>query len=351
MVRHAEASLSPFLEALNELPFVRGLALSPAPAPVHGPPRPDAVLRLKTTRRTYTLAVASRLSFLDRASTGALIVAHERLVHTRGWPLLLLARYIPRPTGERLAEAGVNFVDAAGNMHLSLASDHHVFVLGRRPLTIEPTARRPSPALVQLQFLLLAAPAAAAWPIRRVAEEAGIGKTAAASGLQRLAALGVLAPGRERGYRLVEPGRLEDDFLRGYTEILRPHLEVGRFRAPDGDAQALVVRLAEQSARDPVRWALTGAPAAYAVDRFYRGEDVPVFIDGPIRKLQQALRLLPDRAGSLTVLRPFGRRWLSLEPADVPLAHPWLVYAELLHDGEPRALEAAQHVKARLEQP
>jgi hypothetical protein len=31
---------------------------------------------------------------------------------------LLLARYIPRPSAERLIESRINFVDQAGNMHL-----------------------------------------------------------------------------------------------------------------------------------------------------------------------------------------------------------------------------------------
>jgi hypothetical protein len=30
---------------------------------------------------------------------------------------------------------------------------------------------------------------------------------------------------------------------------------------------------------------------------------------------------------------------------DIWVAHPWLIYAELLHHGEPRALEAADQLR------
>jgi len=31
-------------------------------------------------------------------------------------------------------------------------------------------------------------------------------------------------------------------------------------------------------------------------------------------------------------------------PGERPVAHPWLVHAELLHDGDPRAIEAAEEL-------
>jgi hypothetical protein len=239
----------------------------------------------------------------------------------------------------------VNFVDVPGNVHLRLGQDYHVLLLGRREPRAGIAVRRPTPALVQLSFVLLAEPVAAAWPVRRLADEAGIGKTAAATGLQRLANLGVLAPDHTRTYRIADRRRLADDFLRGYADVLRPHLEFGRFRAPERDPEKFLQQLAETANSMQVKWALTGTPAAYALDRFYRGDDRPVFIEGFTPRFQRVLRLVPDRAGPVTVLRPFGRRWAWEKAADWPVVHPWLVYAELLHLGEPRALEAAEHIR------
>lgn len=338
-------ALTAYLDRLRELPFVRDVAVTASPP--QKTVRPDAVVKVRTPRRTFGFALEIKRTFLDRALTNAIIAEHGALLRKLGLPLLLMARYIPRPTGERLAEAGVNFVDVPGNIHLRLGQDHHVLVLGRREVAAETTARRPAPALIQLFFLLLAEPSAAGWPVRRLADEAGIGKTAAATGVQRLAHAGVLAPGREGTYRIADPRRLTDDFLRGYADVLRPHLEVGRYRGPEREPEKFLEQLADTANNMQVKWALTGTPAAYALDRFYRGDDVPVFIEGFTPRLQRVLRLVADRAGRITVLRPFGRRWAWEAATDVPVVHPWLVYAELLHLGEPRALEAAEHIRER----
>lgn len=346
MSRVSPAGLAPYLDRLRELPFVRTLAVATPPGADRA--QTGTTAKVRTGRRAFTFAVDVKQTFLDRTLTNGVIARHRALLRSQGLPLLLLARYIPRPTGERLANAGVNFVDRAGNMHLRLGDDHHILLLGRREPALETTDRRPGPALVQLQFVLLADPASAAWPVRRLAADAGIGKTAAAAGLQRLSRQGVLEPDRARGYRLANRERLADEFVRGYTDVLRPHLAMGRFRGPEQDPQRFLRRLRETARTLGATWAATGTPAAYALDRFYRGTEVPVFIEGFTHALQQALRLVPDRQhGPITVLHPFGQHWIWRTVAGVRVVHPWLVYAELLHRDEPRALEAAEQLRQR----
>lgn len=55
--------------------------------------------------------------------------------------------------------------------------------------------------------------------------------------------------------------------------------------------------------------------------------------------------MIPDAKGPLTMLRPFGRLVLNHRPAGRPVAHPWLIDAELLHNGEPRAIKAAEELR------
>jgi hypothetical protein len=339
--RSDSAALGAPIEHLRELPFAREVELA-GPA-LQGDD--EAALKLRTARRTFTFALLVKQTFLDRALTNAVIAEHA--AHKTKRPILLVARYIPRPTGERLADAGVNFVDRLGNMHLALGRDHHVLRLGRRERTRDVTARRPGPALVQLYFVLLAEAESPTWPVRRLADEAGIGKTAAATGLQRLLRLAVLAEDGRQGYRMADRTRLIDAFLQGYVNVLRPHLELGRFRAAERDRDTLLRQFGEKAGEMDATWAVTGAPAAHALDRFYRGDDVPLIVDGFTPAMQRALRLVPDRDGPITVLRSFGQRWAWKTIDDVPVAHPWLVYVELLHRGEPRALEAAEHVRER----
>ena len=85
--------------------------------------------------------------------------------------------------------------------------------------------------------------------------------------------------------------------------------------------------------------------AAYALQKFYRGMELPVFIDAFSDQLRRRLRILPDKTGPIILLRSFGTIpfWREAEP--FPLAHPWLIYSELMNSSDPRAHEAAEELK------
>ena len=90
---------------------------------------------------------------------------------------------------------------------------------------------------------------------------------------------------------------------------------------------------------------MTGGPAAYTLQKFYRGLELPVFIDAFSDQLRRRLRILPDKIGPIILLRSFGTVpfWRNTDP--FPLAHPWLIYTELMNSPDPRAHEAAEELK------
>lgn len=339
----ADRDLAPYLDHLRELPFVRHIEVAQDPAlePFPG----HALIKLRTRRRVFRLALETKRTFLDQALTNAVIAKHRETLRRHRIPVLLAARYIPRPTGERLAEAGVNFVDRPGNIHVKLGDDYHVLLLGRRDPAREPTARRPGPALVQLLFLLLAEPTAADWPIRKLAHAAGTGKTAAANAVQRLVRLRILGKTADGALHVIDRRRLADDYLTGYQQVLRPHLFVGRFTPPQRDPDGVLQEIARVAKHVNMEWAVAGGPGAYALERFYRGEDIPVFVAPIAPAFQRSLKWVPDRNGPVTLLRGFGQRWVWRGVDGVQIAHPWLIYVELLLAGEPRALEAAEQIR------
>jgi hypothetical protein len=330
------------LDRLRGLPFVRDVRIAWETG--RGEHDVDALVTLRTARRTFKLGLEVKRTFLDRGATSGLIAEHLRLQREHRLPLLLAARYVPRPTGERLADAGVNFVDRAGNIHLKLGEDHNVLLLGRRDAHPAPIARRPSPALIQLLFVLLADPASAGWPVRALAEAAGIGRTAAATARQRLVAEKVLQ--LQRGaYHLVDRKRLADQFVDGYNRILRSHLVIGHFRAPERSPDLLLEHFGRLAKRAELAWAVTGGHAAYVLQHFYRDDQVPVFTTTLPSELQRELRLVPDPVGPVVLLLAFSSYCAWRQVGDIWVAHPWLVYAELVHRGEPRALEAADQLR------
>lgn len=94
-----------------------------------------------------------------------------------------------------------------------------------------------------------------------------------------------------------------------------------------------------------MKFALTGGPAADLLQHYYRGPEVPLFLSESAPAVLQRLGLLPDRSGSVIVLGAFGAPvfWRTVD--QMPIAHPWLIYAELMDGADPRGHEAAEELR------
>jgi len=257
-----------------------------------------------------------------------------------------LARHIPRPVAQRLLEAQVNFADDVGNLHLALGDRYNWTVVGN-PALAPLSERHPiSAAQLQLLFQLVTYPESTNWPVRRLETAAGISKSKAAQARIELVAEGLLAA-KGKGYQLGPKNLLAECLVSGYAQVLRPKLVVGRFRSAEKTAELFLNRL-RKSVPPGIRYALTGGPAVDLLQHFYRGPDVPLFIEPSSRQVAQELRLLPDSDGPVTLLRAFGEVVFWQERDNHMLAPPWLIYAELLNSNDPRAHEAARELQQEL---
>jgi hypothetical protein len=69
------------------------------------------------------------------------------------------------------------------------------------------------------------------------------------------------------------------------------------------------------------------------------------FVDFFNDQIRSKLRLIPDKAGPLIFLRSFGTVPFWRETVPFPVAHPCLIYAELMYSPDARAHEAAEELK------
>jgi hypothetical protein len=337
--------ISPVLGVVGALPFVSGVRMIPArPAPARSTGQSDGLAKVASRAGVTTFTVEIRKSYLDRAAVSSIVAAARGLDRDRRPPLLLLARYIPREAGEQLVRSGICFADQSGNVNLSLGDRYHALVLGNRDRGRAERTRRLSPGAVEMLFTALARPEILGEPVRKLAQEAGVGKSTAAEVRRQLLRERLLVAS-STGYRLADEKTVRERFLLGYSQVLRPHRTLGRFHGPYRDGAGFVKALAKACAERAAPWALTGSAGAYELDRFYRGQETAAFAGGWDAGLARDLRLLPDRVGPITILKPFGRLVVWPRPKKRPVAHPWLIYAELLHSGEPRAIEAAEELR------
>jgi hypothetical protein len=322
------SATDPFLDVIRGLAFVRKATATE---------EEDLRLILVDRKgRRFPFAGELKTSYFDKASLHAAIAAAAARKKRRQDPTLLLARYVPLPSAEQLVEAGVNFVDLAGNMHVTLGPDYQRTVLGCVEAKRSREAQRITAAQLQVLFLFATQPEAAAWPVREIAEQAGVSKSKAAAVRGELMETGAVHGGT---FRI--PKATEELLVSGYANILRPKLVIGRFRAPERDLSDFEKRLPLALRGGATRYALSGGPAADAQQHYYRGPELSMFLSDHAPETLHRLRLLPDRHGPITLLKAFGQLVYWREFSSVTVAPPWLVYAELMQADDPRGHEAA----------
>ena len=259
---------------------------------------------------------------------------------------LLLADYLPPRLAERLVEAGVNFVDEAGNVYIDRPGKLYIRIQGARPDRGKEirVGRLSRPSGLQVVFVLLVEPQAVSVPYRELAKSSGVALGSVAQTIRELKTKGYLVQKRRGEWVLNRKRELLDFWLGGYGDVLRPKLVVGRFQPPERDLDQTLVKLQKEAEATRIAWALTGGFAAYLLTRHFRGDQLGFFVSEWPAGLTRRLKWLPSHHGPVTVLRRFSPLvvFARKDPSEIPVAHPLLVYAELVFQGRERELEAAK---------
>jgi len=260
--------------------------------------------------------------------------------------ILLVAPHVREQQAAVLERAGIDYLDLAGNVHLS-APGLFVHVEGRRPPKAQVSAPvRPQKGWVKTVLTLLVRPELVSQPYRAVAEQAGVSLGTVAACVRDLTMRGILLEDAE-GRRVPDRAALVALWVQAYGEVLRPKLAERRLQVHVDDKGEMWARLEHVLGERGLPWALTGADAASQRQTFFRAEDTEIY--APVlafddRGVQRALVAQPSaRGGNLLVIEPPGP--LAIPEAGVPalpVAPDLLAYAELRYRGTSQALEAAE---------
>ena len=341
-VPHTEG-IEPFLERLANLPFVTRAELVET-KPVFGAIHFDATVQVDTVSGSCQCPTVVKRSYLDIATVRSLVVTAKGLV-SQGWNLLVLARYLPLPTATKLIDAEAHFIDLCGNVHFHHPPHIHWTSVGNRPPEPLGHPRIQTAATLQLLFTLFAHPESAVWPVRDLADRAGVSKSKAAATRRSLLENRMIRA-VNRQFKFNDPLDYIDQLISGYRQILRPRLMIGRFRAREGCVDDFLTRLKREASVRGFEFALTGGHASYKIRRYYKGPTATIFVRPAVQGLPRQLELLPDREGPITLLKAFGKPVFWKEVDQTSIAHPWLIYAELLSEASPRAHEAAEELRS-----
>jgi hypothetical protein len=84
----------------------------------------------------------------------------------------------------------------------------------------------------------------------------------------------------------------------------------------------MLVAIRDSLAKDSIRWSITGGPAAYLLQKFYRGLKSPMFIESLNDHLRRRWRIIPDKSGPLIFPRSFGALPFGVNLDHFPLRIP-----------------------------
>jgi hypothetical protein len=273
-------------------------------------------------------------SHLSRANAEHLIVLGQAIPG-----LFVLAPAVGRELGELFEQARINFVDRAGNCHVRLSDKLIARVQGRKAVRPEPSARALRAPAYRALFALLARPSLIDAPLREIAATAGVSPQTVADLKQRLIDRGFVV--KMKAGHVWLPERHNDAlsmFVAGFADSLAPQLLIGRYRAAERDP-ALLEQRVEPLLDKVATWRYGGGAAAMRLTGHFRSERTVIYLQDPPADLPARLRLLPDRAGPIVLMREPGR--LAFESPRPRCVHPLLAYADLLAEHDSRAREAA----------
>lgn len=281
-----------------------------------------------------------------------LLVLKAAYKEAKNTPILLVADYLNPNLAAKLREEGINYLDIAGNLFLKRDPGLYMQVEGKKPSS--PVAglktRLFQPSGLTLLFRLLTEPESINYPYRRLAEEAGVALGTVGWVMRDLKNNQFLEPAGKDRLQLVNTRDLTQQWVQGYAHTLRPRILVGEYGSLAPHLEDVVSSLANYTADKDENWALTGGFAADELLHHYRGQKLAFYVsDWWSTAVLKELPIIPVSGGDITVLRVFSPRVVETPKAlttEHPLAHPLLIYAELLYQGMDRDMETARMLYA-----
>jgi len=308
----------------------------------------DGEVTIKTKGGTYHYLFEVKAHLRPQAIHHLLIREKtDRKRWGKATELLLLADYVNPLLADQLKSAGVNFIDTAGNLFLKRAPELYLYVEGKKPPVSQkdkPT-RLFQPSGLTFLFGLLIEPESVNHPYRHLASVNGVALGTVGWVKRDLKEQGYLEPiGKDR-FRLIRRKELLDRWVQGYASRLRPKLFAGEYRDLKNNPDTVVKTFSRYALEQGMLWSVTGGFGADVIIHHYQGSTLTLFVESwKQNEALKSLKWLPVSGGPITILKSFSPRVFQMSGTlqRIPVAHPLLIYAELLHHGTDRDLETAR---------
>jgi hypothetical protein len=275
----------------------------------------------------------------------------QHLLFTRkndGIPFVLFTEYVNAAIADELKKNQINFVDCQGNAFLHIPDRIYVDVQGKKPEKITGKTQTAlfQPKGMQLLFVLLTQENAVNEPIRILKRKAGIAFERAATAMKELKEKGFVFETKDKKNQWLKKKELLEKWLANYGDRLRPKLVLGAYKIAPSAAEQAPELLRKAFPDDKGNYAIGGGLAGDLLMHYYRGPTTEIFVRPELaEKVRSALKLIPALETDAMLLNLFAPAVIyGKQNLPHPIAHPLLIYAELLYQGGDRAADAAGRI-------
>lgn len=248
---------------------------------------------------------------------------------------ILVADYVNAVLAEKLKSLDIWFLDTVGNAYIS-QDPVYIFLKGNKAPAVLGERRKKrafQTTGLKLLFAYLCDPDVVNTTYRTIARKANvaIGTVNWVNG--DLRSLGFLMVGRNKQRKLIQADKLFERWVEAYPDQLRPDVLYGHYTATT-PVQWSQVDLKEHHAY------MGGETAADALTHYLSPEIHTFYLGETPMPFQITHKLRNDKKGKITLLKAFWGEVCNWSEPNI--AHPILVYADLLATGDPRNIETAQ---------
>jgi len=265
-------------------------------------------------------------------------------------PLLLMSEYVNPSIAKDFKKHNIYFIDSYGNAYIHIPGRIYINVQDNKPefKKIQSTSLF-QPKGLQLLYLLLTNERFLNETVRTLAKNAGISKDRAATAMKELKDKGFIREIARRQFQFMNKKDLLDQWLVNYKDRLRPRLVLGSFIAPPSIWEDILEKVKSIFSQTEYKFAISGSFAANILTHYYRGNSLELFIEPEILTvLKKDLKLLVTDKPNVNLFMLFSPH-VIYNSIDMPytVAHPLLIYSELVQHGGDREMQTAKLVYQR----
>jgi hypothetical protein len=260
----------------------------------------------------------------------------------REYPLLIASKYITPKSKKILKNKGINYIDSFGNAFINLSRLKLYIEQGNAKPYLSDTSIILTQSGGQILFQLLKNPEIINETYRYLAHISDVSLGSVSNFMKGLIEEGFAVKwNAKQKYQLIKREELLERWINVFNEKILPAYKIGNYTFSPSNKSDWKNQLLHPN----LLWA--GESGAALITDYLSPETYTLFTSLSKQEILVNLKLLPSDSGEISIYKPFWKESNTMERVlnyknTKNVAHPILIYAQLIYTGNDRNLETAK---------